>query len=112
MQIFLFNSCTCSGGVGRLEEAHDSFGVEARRAQQDGLGSRVPPADDGESVLTVATADPLDGRVRDALRHNQQAWVADWDKTSTPEAGIHNFSIRASYCVYEWKRPKHSLVTN
>lgn len=68
--------CTCSGGVGRLEEAHHSLGVEARRAQQDGLGPRVPPADDGEAILTVAATDPLDGRVRDALRHDQQAWVA------------------------------------
>lgn len=32
------NQVTCSGGIGRLEEAHHPLGVKPRRAQQDGLG--------------------------------------------------------------------------
>ena len=67
---------TCRGGVGGLEEANHTLGVETCRAQQDGLCSGIPPANYGEAVLSVAAADSLDGRVRDVLRHYQEARVA------------------------------------
>ena len=78
--------CLLTGGgvVGGLEEAHHSLGVQACRAQQDGLGPRVPPAHHREAVLPVAPRDPLDGGVWDALRHNQQAWVTG-ARTHTPQ---------------------------
>lgn len=67
---------TCSRSIWGFEETHHSLCVQTCWPQQNGFGPCVPPADDGEAILTVGAADSLDGCIRDGLRHNQQARVA------------------------------------
>lgn len=66
---------TCSRSIGGLEEAHHPLSVKTCGAQEDSLRPRIPPAHNREAVLPVAARDSLDGRVRDALRNDQQAGV-------------------------------------
>lgn len=67
---------TCTGGVGGLEEAHHTLSMEACGAQQYGLGAGAPPADHREAALSVASRNPLQGGVLDALRYDEQPGVA------------------------------------
>lgn len=68
---------TCTGGVGRFEESHDSLGVQTGRAQEHGFSARVPPAHHGEAALSVAARDAVECGIGDALRYDQQTWITD-----------------------------------
>lgn len=87
---------TGAGGIGGFEEAHHSLSMEACRAQQHSLGTRVPPAHHRETVLSVTARDALDGGVWDALGHDQQAGITG--NTQTERDRAEGVRVEMTFC--------------
>lgn len=72
--------------------------MEACRAQQHSLGTRVPPAHHRETVLSVTARDALDGGVWDALGHDQQAGVTGNTQIEIERESAEGVRVEMTFC--------------